>query len=467
MDVSYDLAENVASTKFDDLPKKTVEITKNSIIDILSCILASSTQAPECQEVVEIVREGGGKKESTILVFSDRIPCHMAALANGAMAHALDYDDVVDETGVHPSTTTVPPAFALAERLGNVDGKKFITAVAVGNDLVCRLGACLAPEKFEFRPATTLGIFSAVGTSGSMLGLDQEKIVDAMGIAFHCGASGTFEAFYSPGATIRGLYGGTISWLGVMSALMAQRGIAGIKSSLEGKAGLFNLYFGGKYSRETLVSELGKKFRGEDVCFKPWPTTRTTHAHIEAALALSKEYNLDPENITEITASVAGLTRGFCEPLEARQRPKTSLDAKASLPFMIATSIARRKVTISDLTPQAITDPVSLRLAKKVTHKFDPKLETGAKVPPGILEIKTKGGKVYSKQVNFALGHPRNPVNWETLAVKFRDCASYSKINIPEKDIDKVLQLVRNLEELEDVSQIIRLLSTDQARDKL
>ena len=459
MDVSYDLAKNVISTKFADLPKKTVEITKNSILDTLGCILASATQAPECQEVVGLVKEGGGKKESTILGFGGKVPCYMAALANGAMAHALDYDDVVDETGIHPSITTVVPALALAERLGKVSGKDFITVIALGNDLVYRMGACLAQEKFEFRTAPILGIFSAAAASGKLLGLNQEGIVDAMGIAFHCGASGTFEAFYSPGATIRGLYGGTVGWLGIMSALMAQRGIAGIRSSLEGKAGLFNLYFNGKYSRERLISQLGKKFEGESVCFKPWPTTRTTHAHIEAALALTQQHNLRPEEITEITAYVAGLTRSFCEPLEARQKPGTSLDAKSSLPFMIASSIVRRKVAMSDFTPQAIADPVILKLAKMVNYKFDPKLETGAKVPPGRLEIKTKDGKIYSKQVDFALGHPRNPVTWETLAAKFRDCASYSVKPISKRKVDNLVQSVQKLEELEDVGQIVHLLA--------
>jgi 2-methylcitrate dehydratase PrpD len=458
MDASYDLARNILSISFSDIPEDVVDITKKSILDTIGCILAASTQAPECRKVIEIVKEAGGRKESSIIGFGGKVPSFMAALANGALAHALDYDDLVDETVVHPSITTVVPAIALAEKIGNISGKEIITTVAIGNDLVCRMGDCLERERFEFRPAPIFGIFSSSAISARILGLGEEGIVDAMGIAFHLGASGTFEAFYSQGATIRGIYGGFIGWLGIVSALMASGGIGGIRSSMEGKAGLFRLYFQGKYSRERLLHGLGKIFKGADVSFKPWPSTRTTHPYIEACLNLTKEQDINHENINEIIAYVAGLTESLCEPIEEKMNPKTGLDAKSSLPFTVACALAKRNVRISDFTPEALNDPEIIKLMKKFSYRVAPELKTGAKIPPGRIEIRMNDGRIYSKDVDFALGHPRNPVSWEDLEEKFRDCASYCIRPMSRKRIDEIIKSIKKLEEIDDIVPLIRRL---------
>ncbi|MFH1484464.1 MAG: MmgE/PrpD family protein, partial [Chloroflexota bacterium] len=138
-EVAEVFAEYVAETDYDDIPIETVEITKRSILDTLGVAIAASGESSEIQALVELVKEAGGKEESAILGFGGRVPAWMAAFANGAMAHALDYDDVVDELGLHPSATTVPAALAIAERVGGVGGKELITAIAVGNDLISRL----------------------------------------------------------------------------------------------------------------------------------------------------------------------------------------------------------------------------------------------------------------------------------------------------------------------------------------
>ncbi len=139
-DITSIIARNIVNVEYKDLPLKTVEATKRDILDTLGVSLAASTRDPWCREVAEFVKEGGGKEEASIIAFGGKVPSWMAALANGALAHALDYDDIHDDAYVHAGVTTVIPAFAIAERMGRVSGKDFITAVTLGLDLSCRLG---------------------------------------------------------------------------------------------------------------------------------------------------------------------------------------------------------------------------------------------------------------------------------------------------------------------------------------
>jgi 2-methylcitrate dehydratase PrpD len=126
MNESAMLAKYVADTVYEDLPGKAIEMAKMSLLDALGVTLAAGGLCKECSAFVEIATESGGKKESTILGFGERVPAHMAAFANGAMAHALDFEDAHDLALVHPNAPTVPAALATAESAGNLSGKRFI-----------------------------------------------------------------------------------------------------------------------------------------------------------------------------------------------------------------------------------------------------------------------------------------------------------------------------------------------------
>lgn len=177
MNESAILAEYVANTVYADLPERAVAMTKMSLLDALGVTLAAGGLCAECGAFVEIARESGGKKESTILGFGDRVPAHMAAFANGAMAHALDFEDAHDLALVHPNAATVPAALAIAESIGNVNGKDFITAMAVGCDVVCRLGLALKenPAEYGWYMPPILGSFGAAAATGKLLNLDEPE----------------------------------------------------------------------------------------------------------------------------------------------------------------------------------------------------------------------------------------------------------------------------------------------------
>ena len=187
MDSSYALAKNIVNTKYEDLPAEVVEVTKNSILDTIGVILAASTLGEHgVKEIVELVKEGGGTEESTIFGFGGKAVSWMAAFANGAMAHQLDYDDTYDVRDVHPGAATVPAACAIAERRGGVTGKEFITAVALGADTVCRLTLPLtrSQDEYPWHPTGIFGKFAAAAVAGKLLGLDETQMANALGLVF-------------------------------------------------------------------------------------------------------------------------------------------------------------------------------------------------------------------------------------------------------------------------------------------
>jgi 2-methylcitrate dehydratase PrpD len=460
MDASFQLAANIVGVSYEDLPPEVRDVTKKSILDTLSAILAGSTAESACKEIVELVKEGGGKEESNIIAYGGKVPAWMAAFANGAMSHAADYDDVHDEAKCHPSAHTVPAALAAAQRAGKVDGKEFITAVAAGIDVVCRLGFALTEPMSEidwFLPVV-LGTFSSTAAAGRLLGLSKEQVVSAFGIAIHQ-AAGSKEMGSDIKSVIRAIRDAFSAKAGVLSALMAQRGITGVENSLEGKAGLFNLYFKGEYDPRRLTDALGKRFEGVNVSFKPWPACRGSHSYIDATLHLVREHDIKPQDIGEITAVVDANRKPLCEPLEARRKPALSIHAKLNIPFPVAVAVARRQVVIGDFLPEALKDPKVLQIAEKVNYRFDPQLKGAPGTLPAIVEIKTKDGKRYSKRVDYPYGSPQNPLSMEDLVAKFRDCARYSARPISKDKVDRVIQLVTELENVPNVGQVIQLIS--------
>ncbi|MBI2907219.1 MAG: MmgE/PrpD family protein [Chloroflexi bacterium] len=455
-EVAEAFAENVAQVSYDDLPKETVEVTRRSILDLLGVAVAGSGIVPEVRALVELVKEAGGKEECTVLGFGGRLPALTAAFANGALAHSLDYDDVFDEYGAHPSATTVPAALVVAERAGGVSGKQLITAVALGNDMMSRMSRAIVFKRDWFI-TPVFGAFTATAVAGKVLGLDKDRLVDAFGIAF-CQAAGTMEIVYGTDSNIRALYDSFVGRTGVLSALMAQRGISGVKASMEGKNGLFNVYFHGEYDPRILTDHLGKRFEGTDVSFKAWPCCRRSHPALTAIMGLMRKERIPVDNIKSITVETNAPSEALCTPREARQAPKTVLDAKFSIPYTVANAILKGRVALEDFTPEAIKDPRTVALARRVGSHLNPEYESIRGMTPGSVQLETKDGRVYSHYEEFPYGHPRNPISREDSIRKFLDCASQSAKPAKRDAIQKVVDMVDRLETLEDVGEIARLL---------
>lgn len=455
-DASSVLADHAVSLAYEDIPKKGIASAKRSILDTLGVSIGASTITPGIPELIALIKDAGGKEESSILGFGGRVPAMMAAFANGAMAHCMDYDDIYDPALLHPSSATIPASMAIAERIGGVSGKDLLTAVSLGNELVCRLGLSIN-WKFDWHITPVFGIFGATLSCDKLLGLDRTKIINSLGIALSQ-ASVTMEIAYSPGSELRGMYAAFPAKNAVLSALMAQTGIGGPCNSLEGRAGLYKVYFGGDYNRGVLLDDFGKEFKFVDTGIKLWPNCRNPQPHVDAALRLLEEHHIKSEDIDQVVVHVAGLAAGGSFPLERWRKPTSTLDAKFSVPFSVAVALAKRKLGIREFMPEGLTDPAVLQMTEKITAVHEPAFETKG-TAPGKVDIKTRDGQEYSKTIEHPRGAPQNPARDEEIIDKFRECASFSEKPLSRGTVDEAIDMVMNLENVPDVGKIMRLLS--------
>ena len=298
MDVIFDLAQNIVTTRYEDLPGEAVEIAKKFIMDSIGVGIAGSS-APGSAEIVEVVDQWGGEKESSVIVYGLRVPAPEAAFVNSLLIHAVDFDDTDDRTATHTNVTALPAALAIGEKMGS-SGKALITAVILGIDLTCRLA--LASGLFHgWHNTATVGIFGATAAAGKLLNLDQDKMVNALGIAYSQ-AAGNRQGRLD-GALTKRLQPPFATKSGVISAILAQRGITGARNVIQGEWGFFRLYH--DYSREyepdkwadMLKEGLGTRFEVVNLGAKPYPCVRASHAPIDGALALATEYDIKPDDI--------------------------------------------------------------------------------------------------------------------------------------------------------------------------
>ncbi len=460
MEVTRILAKNIVNVDYGTLSPAVIEMTKKLTLDALACALGGSS-AFGMKQLNELVVEWGGKEESTVVAFGNRVPAPQAALVNGSMGRALDFDDTHDVAGLHPAVPVVFAGLAIAEHKGGVGGREFIPAVALGIDLSCRLShaspvSMMGGYGWDF--SAIYGYFGATAVNAKILGLEESKILNAMGIAYHQSA-GTMCQLVLKGYTTKAMGSGFAARGGLVSALMAERGLTGSNEPMDGEWGIFNLYQRGEYIPERLTGDLGKYFMVEDDSFKPYPCCRLNHPFIDAALALVMENDIKAEDVEKVVTQIGPHTYPcLCVPEEIKRKPHNSTASQFSLPWALANAIAYRKVEIGHFTDEAIRNEKILQLAHKVEMHEDKTLAR-REVEPGITEIITKKGKTYSKRVDHPLGSPQNPLSMKGLTMKFRNCASYAAKVIPGEKLDKAVQMVEGLEDVVDVGQIIRLLS--------
>jgi 2-methylcitrate dehydratase PrpD len=454
---SLTLAKHITAVNYGDIPTHVIDVTKKSLLDALGVTLAASTLGEGCGAFIDLAIAEGGKKESTVLGFGAKTSALMAAFANGSMAHALDFEDVHDEAPVHPNAATVPAALAVAESIGNVSGKELVTAIALGSDVVCRLGLALNenPLEYGWYIPPILGAFGATTAVCKLLNLSIEQILDAFSLTL-CQATCSAELVHNPRSVVRSIRDAFSSRDGVLSALLAKRGVAGFDRPIEGQAGLYSLYSRGNYDPLALTNELGRTFEGANVSFKSWPSCRGTHSYIDAVLQILDTRLLEPSDVEEIKVVVSPVNKMLCEPLKSKQAPVTAIDAKFSLPFAVATAWRHGEVTLDHFTPRALADRDVLELAQKVAYEVDTEL-TLKEAVRGFLQVSTKNENL-SKSVDFAYGHPKNPISQEALVSKFMDCAKHSAKGISRSKLDQVVELILNLEQVENVREITQAL---------
>lgn len=456
-DLGLLFARHVVATTFDDLPAEAVRAAKQSTLDTLAVMLGATGQMTALPGIVGLATQWGGTPESSILGFGGRVPAPTAAFVNGATAHGLDFDDHLPE-GHHPSSSLVAALFAVAERLGGVHGRDFLTAMALGQDIFARLR-----KNVEWRQdwfiTPVLGSFAATAACAKLVGLDEQRIRDAFGIAT-CQAAGTMQLAYGTGGDLRGMYAGFSAKAGVFSTLLAQAGVTGTTTPFEGDAAFLPVYFDGNYDREAMLADLGRDFHGRTILYKMWPSCGVTHAYIDTAMRLLAEAG-DLAAVERIEVFGGDFAQRLCEPPELRRQPPTAVDAKFSIPFTVALGLLHGTVGLGDFTEERRSDPAIVALATKVRFIDDPAYNWTSQLPKGAVKFHLTDGRELFAEAHHddTPGSSKRPLSWDDLVAKFADCAGYAATPVDAARGRTVTEDIRDLENVDDVARIIRALS--------
>ncbi len=455
------IARRAAEVKFEDLTADEVFMTKKAILDTLGCIIGGSGLGNRSTDFVEMAKETGGKEEATILSWGGKVPALFAAAANGAMVHTLDYDDTIPETG-HQTAGSFPATLAAVEFMGGATGKELITAVACGADLVCRLHkSCPTSTAVGWVGTATTGIFGGAVGAAKAMGLDEEGITQAIGWALWQ-ASFSGQVLNETGSDAREVYAAFSQSYGFLSALLARRGMKSSVNSLEGKDGFFNKYYRpfADVDPQFVHVKKGDVFEGVNGQFKPWPSCGQTHGYIQAIKMLMAEHGFTGDDVARVDVKVGDLGRKLSENHESRYVPKKANDARFSIPFTVACTLLYGNVSLGNFLPENLSNAYGM--ASKVHWEYDDAAANDPEIrglEPAYVKITLNNGEAFEKTVIYPYGHPKNPMSLEDLIAKFRDCCGYSKKKLSESDVDKLIDLCVNLEKVDNVNEIVNILS--------
>ncbi len=424
--LAHRLAATAANTAHAGLDAELRAQTAQRVTDALGNALGAA-HLPVVDQMRTLIDGWGGHPQSSI-VDGAATSAPNAALLNGTMAHALDFDDTHLPSVLHPSASVVPAALAAAE-LADSTGPQLLDAIAMGVEVTCRLGMAGYDTELGNSVFFENGLHatSITGTIGSavaaamLLDPREEVIASAIGISASMGA-GLLEANRT-GGTVKRIHCGWAAHGGVTAAQAAAAGVTGPPTVLEGRFGFLQAYLADRADLDAITNELGSEWVIPTLFFKPYPCNHFTHAGIDAARAM-KAKGIDPDRITALTLGApTPVLRTIAEPREDKAHPKSGYHAAFSGPFTVASAFYSEHglgLFHEDFTDAAAEDPKKLALAAKVT--CEPNAECDAIFPyqfPAVLTATIDDGTEITEKVLVNRGGPGNPLSEDELGTKF------------------------------------------------
>jgi 2-methylcitrate dehydratase PrpD len=460
MEVTKDLVQRCHDLNYDALTDDVVDRVKYLVLDFIG-VAARGALSESSGPVQKVILNFDEARDGAVVIGTHlKASPAYAAMANGAAAHSLELDDVVNEASLHPAVAIIPAALAAAH-LGGCSTKELIAAIATGYEVMIKLGVALDPAAHYargFHPTGTCGTMGAAITAAKILKLDQKAMMNALGIA-GSQAAGSME-FLSDGAFTKRLHAGWAAHSGIIAALLARENFTGPGTIIEGRFGFLHAYSSGSKSGKVL-QDWGDPWEVLRTSIKPHACCRYKQGPIDGILKIMRENNIDASQIEKVILGI--LKAGFAiiaEPQEQKSNPKSIVDAQFSMPFGAAVAILYGKATLDEYTLERINSARVRKLMEKISCVEDPELETEfPKKWPAAVTLLTKDGKAYSTRIDYPKGDPENPLTWDELIDKFRNLVSPI---LKEARQNEIIERVKSLEKEQDLKAFSMLLLKDQ-----
>ena len=453
LSLSKELATWVCGTGFEDLPQDVVAATKLRVLDVIGLALAGA-ETDFGRSVRDAALAMASPGPCRILGTGDRAGVTAAAFANGAFPQALEFDDTHVESIVHMSSPAVAAALALSE-IGSVTGRDLITAVAIGNEISCRVGSVSSGELHRrgFHPTGLFAPFGVTYLAARLLGLDADAMERAAGI---CGsfAAGLLECWVD-GTQSKFLHSGWAAQSGLMAAFLARAGTTGPAQVFEGRFGLFAAHVQDPQAHRDfsrIGKGLGTHWESRNSSFKPFPAAHVIHPYISAVLRLRNQHGIDPRDVERIECPVASFIVGIvCEPTSEKWTPASDSHGRVSLQYSVAEALYRGELGKDAYRTESLRHPEILALARRVDYYADPHFPGPGRFK-GAVKITLKNGRTVEEVEEYNRGSAENPMTYEELRAKF-DANASGFLDAAARDrlADEIMQL----EQLPDTSVLL------------
>jgi len=439
MEVTRTLARYLVQSRWEDIPERVRHEASRALLNFMGCAIGASRHET-IENVLAAVRPFAGSPQAGLLGRSERIDVLHAALINGISAHVLDFDDT-HARAIHPSAPVLPALLAYAE-WRKVSGAEFVHAFVLGVEAEERVGLSVFPEHYEagWHITGTAGVFGAAAAAGKLLGLNEQQMAWALGIAA-TQSSGLQEMF---GSMCKSLHPGRAAQGGLTAALLAAANFTSSEQAIEAPRGFAHV-LSRKFDPAVITEGLGERYELLSNMYKPFACGLVVHAAIDGCLSLCREHGLAHDAIEAVELTVSPLVLR----LTGKTAPQTGLEGKFSVYHAVSAAIVHGAAGEAQFSDACVRDPRVVALRDRVRALEDPAIgRTEARVT-----IRIRDGRTLSRHVEHALGTLARPMSDADLEAKFRGLAEGL---LPPARIEETIRLCWRVAALDDAGAVAR-----------
>ena len=440
MEVTRTLAKFIVGHEYADVPQKVRHEAARSFLNWVGCAVGASRHET-VERALAALDEFSGPREATVLGRGDRLDIMLAALMNGTTSHTFDFDDTHLKTVIHPSGPVASAILALAER-SPVRSDAFLHAFILGVEAECRIGNAVYPSHYDvgWHITATTGVFGAAAAAGRLLGLSEQQMVWALGIAA-TQSSGVREMF---GSMVKPMHPGNAARNGLLAALLASKNFTSAEQGIEGRRGFANVLATAR-NYEEITRRLGDTWEISLNTYKPFACGIVEHPAIDGCIQLRNEHKLKPEDIESIELRVHPLVLE----LTGKKTPRSGLEGKFSVYHSSAVAVIYGAAGEAQYSDEVVRDRKTIALRDRVSAA----VEAGIHEDQVRIAIKLKSGKTLEKYIEHAVGSIDRPLADGDLEAKFRGLTDGI---LAKAETDGLIELCWDIGKLKDAGEVAR-----------
>jgi len=440
MEVTRTLARFVVEHDAARIPQNVRHEAARSFLNWLGCAVGACRHET-VERALAALAPFSGPAQATVLGRGDRLDAMHAALMNGITSHTFDFDDTHLKTVIHPSGPVASAILALAER-EPVSGADFLHAFILGVEIECRIGNAVYPEHYNvgWHITGTAGVFGAAAAAGRLLGLNEQQMVWALGIAA-TQSSGLREMF---GTMCKPFHPGNAARNGLLAALLAQKDFTSSNQGIEAKRGFAHV-LSTAFKPDEITRGLGESWEIALNTYKPFACGIVIHPIIDACIQLRNEHGLEAGDIEAIEAKVHPLVLE----LTGKKTPQVGLEGKFSVYHSAAAAIIYGAAGEAEYGDDVVVDPAVTALRDRVTALEDKSMHEDQTR----LTIRLKKGKTLEKFIEHAIGSLDRPMSDAALEDKFR---AFAKGILSDAECARLIKLAWDIGGLKDAGEVAR-----------